>query len=601
MNSFFQYTIELRDKLTAPLKKAGNVVAENTRRVKGLRSEVGNLDKARLNGIAGSFGNLFKAVAPIAIVVGGMMKLQSAIMGSQQAYKAQGVSETQLTAVMRNTMSATKAEVDSILALAAAQQKLGVIGSEVQLSGAQELSTYLTKSDTLKKLIPVMNDMLAQQYGLNASQEQAAQIASMLGKVMDGQVGALSRYGYKFDAVQEKILKNGTEAQRAAVLFDVVASAVGGVNKALAETPEGFEKQQANDLAGLQERIGGIIVRLKSVFAGLTSFFMTTSDKVISFFEKNEDSIHNFMNTVSNVLVKGFQALAGIVSWVHKVYTGFMDGLRDGRPVFVAIAALVTGVTVTLVAYKTIMGIVSVAVKLWAGAQALLNAVLTANPIGLIIAGVVALIALIAFLIIKIDGWGDMWRHTVEGCKLLFKLFVDTIKLQFNTMLGVLMIGLNKIKQGWYEFKNAVGLGDKSENDRMLADIAADTEARKKAIVNGAKALADTGKKAAGQFKLAGGSLTFNDTSLSDVTGKIRNSLGMGGTQAGTGGGGASGSTANSIATGGSKTTNVTIHLGNLVHTINLTAGGVKEGADKIRDIVLDELSRALTMAQANV
>lgn len=70
------------------------------------------------------------------------------------------------------------------------------------------------------------------------------------------------------------------------------------------------------------------------------------------------------------------------------------------------------------------------------------------------------------------------------------------------------------------------------------------------------------------------------------------------------GGGGGSGGTdetAKSIATGGSKTTHITINLGNLVHTINLTSGEVKEGAGKVRDIVLDELSRALVMAQANV
>jgi hypothetical protein len=48
------------------------------------------------------------------------------------------------------------------------------------------LSTYLEKTESLKALIPVMNDMLAQQYGINASQQSAASIATMLGKVMDG-------------------------------------------------------------------------------------------------------------------------------------------------------------------------------------------------------------------------------------------------------------------------------------------------------------------------------------------------------------------------------------------------------------------------------
>ena len=77
----------------------------------------------------------------------------------------------------------------------------------MQLAGAQELSTYLTKTSTLKRLLAVLNDMTAQQYGFNATQEQSVNIATMLGKVMDGQVGALSRYGYKFDEVQEKILR----------------------------------------------------------------------------------------------------------------------------------------------------------------------------------------------------------------------------------------------------------------------------------------------------------------------------------------------------------------------------------------------------------
>ncbi len=64
----------------------------------------------------------------------------------------------------------------------------------------------------------------------------------MLGKVMDGQTGALSRYGYSFDAIQEQILKYGTEAQRAAVLSDVVSSAVGGMNAELAKTDDGSRR-----------------------------------------------------------------------------------------------------------------------------------------------------------------------------------------------------------------------------------------------------------------------------------------------------------------------------------------------------------------------
>lgn len=172
------------------------------------------------------------------------------------AYATQIEAETKLATTMRNTMDAREKDIQSIKDLCAAQQELGVIGDEVQLAGAQELATYLSEKQSLEQLIPVMNDMLAQQYGLNASQENAAQIATMLGKVMNGQTGALSRYGYTFDAAQEQILKFGTESERAAVLCDVVNQSVKGVNAELAKTDAGNQKQLANTIGDIKENIG---------------------------------------------------------------------------------------------------------------------------------------------------------------------------------------------------------------------------------------------------------------------------------------------------------------------------------------------------------
>ncbi|MDE6498102.1 MAG: hypothetical protein K2L21_05525, partial [Muribaculaceae bacterium] len=174
------------------------------------------------------------------------------------AYTAQIEAETKLAVNMRNTMSATEEEIQSIKNLCAAQQELGVVGDEVQLAGAQELATYLSQKESLEQLIPVMNDMLVQQYGMNASQENAAQIATMLGKVMDGQTGALKRYGYTFDEAQEQILKYGDEAQRAAVLCDVVSASVGGMNAEMAKTDAGKMQQTANWIGDVKEKLGGL-------------------------------------------------------------------------------------------------------------------------------------------------------------------------------------------------------------------------------------------------------------------------------------------------------------------------------------------------------
>ncbi len=160
---------------------------------------------------------------------------------------------------MTNPMGARDVDIQSIKDFCSAQQQIGIVGDQVQLSGAQERATYVTMKGTLKTLIPVMNDMVAQQYGYNHAAENAVSIATMLGKVMNGQTSALSRLGYTFDEAQEQILKYGTESERAAVLVEVVGQSVGGMNRKLAETDTGKMKQLENYLGDIKEKAGGLI------------------------------------------------------------------------------------------------------------------------------------------------------------------------------------------------------------------------------------------------------------------------------------------------------------------------------------------------------
>lgn len=250
----------------------------------------------RLNGSIVNWSQTSQAIdllhQSISSLVGGLDSLIA-------SYSTQQVAETQLANNMRNTMDARDEDIQSILELCAAQQKLGVIGDEVQISGAQELATYLEKRSSLERLIPVMNDMLAQQYGLNASQENAAQIGAMLGKVMEGQTGALSRYGYSFNAAQEQILKFGTEEERAAVLADVVSSAVGGMNAELARTDSGRQKQLANVLGDIREQLGKMIGSAAPVMTVASSLLTMTANS-----GKAITSIKSLGAALSNTAIK---------------------------------------------------------------------------------------------------------------------------------------------------------------------------------------------------------------------------------------------------------------------------------------------------------
>lgn len=186
-------------------------------------------------------------------------QLQGFTKDFTSAYDTQMEAERQLEQVMKNTMGARAEDIQSIKDFCSAQQEIGIVGDEVQLAGAQEMATYLEFKGSLKTLIPVMNDMVAQQYGYNHTAENAVGIATMLGKVMQGQTSALSRLGYSFDDAQEQILKYGTESERAAVLAEVVGESVGGMNRKLAETDTGRMKQLDNNLGDLKEQLGGIL------------------------------------------------------------------------------------------------------------------------------------------------------------------------------------------------------------------------------------------------------------------------------------------------------------------------------------------------------
>lgn len=213
------------------------------------------------------------------------------------AYQVQIEAEARLGATMKNSTSATKEQIQSVKDLASALQETGVVGDEVQLAGAQELATYVGSVDSIKKMLPVLNDMIAQQYGFSASTGSAVTIATMLGKVLQGQTSALSRYGYSFDENQEKLLKFGTEEQRVATLAAVVEESVSGVNKALADTPTGKVKQLSNDFGDLKETMGKflteiaypIIVQLDVIVKKLNEVFTEASKGIKELFGIADD------------------------------------------------------------------------------------------------------------------------------------------------------------------------------------------------------------------------------------------------------------------------------------------------------------------------
>ena len=203
--------------------------------------------------------------AALGITLSGVALISFA-KSAREAYQMQIEGETKLATVMRQRMGASAKEIQQIKDLCFAQQALGVIGDEVQLSGAQQLATFLKQTSSLNTLIPAMNNLIAQQKGLNATTEKAYMVGNMMGKAMQGQASALRRVGITFSEAEEKVLKYGNEQQRAAMLAQIITNNVGRMNQALAATENGRLKQVSNTLGDIKEAAGGAVTRVLTVF-----------------------------------------------------------------------------------------------------------------------------------------------------------------------------------------------------------------------------------------------------------------------------------------------------------------------------------------------
>ena len=350
----------------------------------------------------------------------------------------------------------------------------------------------------------------------------------------------------------------------------------------------------------------GRINQLKDTF---DEFLISTFDKLKPVIDTYIDFATNILGKLPAIFERVKSAVSALIVPIAAVTTAFV-AYKSILLLINGYHALIGIWTAALAAYEVVVFAVKNATSLWTAAQWLLNVALNMNPVAFIVAGIIALITVIAIVCSKITGWGSLWKGVVGFMKYSFFAFVDAIKLYFNTFINGFLIGLDKIKLGWYKFKEAAGLGDSNENQAAIAKINADVEARQKAIVDGAKAVADNAKKA--KESLGGIEMGWDSgKKVSDTTGGVKAKLGIndqlqnavGGTsgvQGGTGSGTATGNATEAVATGGTKSTNVTISLQNLVEKI-VFEGTTAENKSEIERNLAEAMFRVLNMAQSSI
>lgn len=284
-------------------------------------------------------------------------ELQGVVSDLTSAYQVQLVAETQIETIMRQRMMATDEQIQSIKNLCSAQQELGVIGDEVQLSGAQQMATFLQNKRSLDVLIPAMNNLVAQQNGLNATNQDAVSIGNMMGKAMQGQVEVLQRVGITFDESQKKVLQYGTESERAAMLAKVITQNVGNMNAELAKTDAGKQKQLENTLGDIKEQMGALVQGI-APYVTMASQVTITITGVVKLTTSLYAAIKAF-STLTVVTEATSRAKVGMTA-VVRVLTATIHGEAVGATT-AAVATRALGVAVKSLMISTGVGIAIVA------------------------------------------------------------------------------------------------------------------------------------------------------------------------------------------------------------------------------------------------
>ena len=303
-------------------------------------------------------------------------------------------------------------------ATGAYKELVGVLGETDQ---AVETSNHLAKlTENEKELATWTGGILPGVFatfgdslpieGLTEAANETAKVGQVTGPLAD----ALNWAGVSEDAFNESLEKCTTEQERQALIMETLNDLYGDASAKYKETnADVIAANQATDawsasMANLGAEVEPLLTEVKTMGAELLTVLIP--------------AVRGILDNLPTIGI----AIAGI--------TAAMAAFK-----IAAIAATAATQGMTLAQYAA------------AAAQAALNVVMNANPIGLIILGITALVVAFKLLWDNLDGFKEFWAKAWEGIKTAFFAVVNFVKENWQSMLLFLVNPLAGIFKYCYE------------------------------------------------------------------------------------------------------------------------------------------------------
>lgn len=302
----------------------------------GARNTATKAGRALHSGLSKASGFASKAVSGIGNAAKGMATVVSGAATAAAAYLVNFGKQSVAAALKAGEVTAkfqqvaknnnwTDEEQKSLLSLNKTLGQTGVISGGTLKAAQAQLGTFALTADQVKTLTPALADMIANNKGYNATAQDGVQIANLLGKVMTGSATALSKYGVTMTDAQKKVLQEGSASEKAAMAAKVLEANFGGINKALAQTPQGKMTILQHEIAGLKTSVGNDLI---AAFGGVGGAVIKMVQAVEPLITALFDKIAQLAQKIGPPLEKVFGVVADKIGKIDfNGFAGQLSGL----------------------------------------------------------------------------------------------------------------------------------------------------------------------------------------------------------------------------------------------------------------------------------
>jgi hypothetical protein len=221
------------------------------------------MDATGINKADKSVNNLQKSTVKLGRALGVALSTAAIVAygkASVRAFANAQAQQERLVRLLKVGVGATDLQIESLNKQAKALENVGVVGAGTVTQVQSQLATFNLQASTIAALTPAILDYVTAEKGAAATTEEFKSATNGLAQALNGNFTSLTRVGFVIDQTTRDLIKNGTEAQRAAAIVQVLDSTYKGFNASLRDTAVGGLQLLSNAADTAKQAIGESLV-----------------------------------------------------------------------------------------------------------------------------------------------------------------------------------------------------------------------------------------------------------------------------------------------------------------------------------------------------